>query len=72
MKLKQAIFESISSLAWWRDMFIIVIGSLCVSAGFVFFINPYNFVPGGVSCCITYSNRYRYVHSAICSTFRFL
>ena len=48
MKLKQAILESISSLAWWRDMFIIVIGSLCVSAGFVFFINPYNFVPGGV------------------------
>ena len=29
-------------------MFAIFIGSLLVSAGFVFFINPYNFVPGGV------------------------
>lgn len=48
MKLKQSIIESISSLAWWRDMFAIFIGSLLVSAGFVFFINPYNFVPGGV------------------------
>ena len=48
MKLKESIVESIKSLAWWRDMIIIAIGSLCVSAGFVFFINPYNFVPGGV------------------------
>ena len=48
MKLKQAIIESISSLAWWRDMLAIFIGSLFVSAGFVLFINPYNFVPGGV------------------------
>ncbi len=48
MKLKASIIESITSLAWWRDMVLIFIGSLIVSAGFVFFINPYNFVPGGV------------------------
>lgn len=48
MKLKESIMESLTSLRWWRDMFIIAIGSLIVSAGFVFFINPYNFVPGGV------------------------
>lgn len=48
MKLKESIVESLTSLRWWRDMIIIAIGSLIVSAGFVFFINPYNFVPGGV------------------------
>ena len=48
MKLKESIMESLTSLRWWRDMIIIAIGSLIVSAGFVFFINPYNFVPGGV------------------------
>ncbi len=48
MKLKESIMESLTSLAWWRDMILIAIGSLIVSAGFVFFINPYNFVPGGV------------------------
>lgn len=48
MKIKESIMESLTSLAWWRDMILIAIGSLIVSAGFVFFINPYNFVPGGV------------------------
>ena len=48
MKLKVSILESVTSLAWWREMIVIFIGCLIVSAGFVFFINPYNFVPGGV------------------------
>lgn len=48
MKLKESIVESLTSLRWWRDIILIAIGSLIVSAGFVFFINPYNFVPGGV------------------------
>ena len=48
MNLKKTIIESITSLVWWRDIVGIFIGCLLVSAGFVFFINPYNFVPGGV------------------------
>ena len=48
MNLKKTFIESITSLVWWRDIVGIFIGCLLVSAGFVFFINPYNFVPGGV------------------------
>ena len=31
-----------------QDYFLITLGSVLVSVGFVFFINPYKFVPGGV------------------------
>ena len=48
MSFKQIVTESVTSLAWWRDMTLIFVGCFMVSAGFVFFINPYNFVPGGV------------------------
>lgn len=48
MSFKQSVIESVTSLAWWRDMALIFFGCFVVSAGFVFFINPYNFVPGGV------------------------
>ena len=48
MSLKQSVIESVTSLGWWKDIASIFIGCVIVSAGFVFFINPYNFVPGGV------------------------
>ena len=48
MTLKHSLKETVTSLAWWRDMFTIVIGCIIVAIGFVFFINPYNIVPGGV------------------------
>ena len=48
MALKQTLTERISNLGWWRDMITIIICCAMVAAGFVFFINPYNIVPGGV------------------------
>ena len=48
MDFKKTIQETINNLAWWRDMITIIFGCTMVSAGFVFFINPYNIVPGGV------------------------
>ena len=48
MDIQKTLKETVCSLAWWRDMIAIVIGCIMVSAGFVFFINPYNIVPGGV------------------------
>ena len=48
MKAKQTLKEMLTSLTWWRDMITIVFGCTMVAAGFVFFINPYNIVPGGV------------------------
>lgn len=38
----------ITSWNWWRDMISIFIGCTIMSVGFVFFINPYDIVPGGV------------------------
>lgn len=46
--LKTSMMATITNLNWWRDMVLIVIGCTMVAAGFVFFINPYNIVPGGV------------------------
>lgn len=48
MDIQKTIKETVANFAWWRDMIAIVIGCVMVSAGFVFFINPYNIVPGGV------------------------
>lgn len=36
------------SWAWWRSWFLIFFGCMMLGTGFVLFINPYNFVPGGV------------------------
>lgn len=36
------------SWAWWRSWILIFIGCSIMGAGFVLFVNPYNFVPGGV------------------------
>ena len=35
------------SWAWWRSWFLIFFGCSVMGAGFVLFVNPYNFVPGG-------------------------
>ena len=34
--------------AWWRSWFLIFFGCILMGTGFVLFVNPYNFVPGGV------------------------
>ncbi len=36
------------SWAWWRSWILIFVGCSIMGAGFVLFVNPYNFVPGGV------------------------
>ncbi|MBE6198980.1 MAG: YitT family protein [Rikenellaceae bacterium] len=48
MDIQKTMKETVANLGWWRDMIMIVIGCTMVAAGFVFFINPYNIVPGGV------------------------
>ena len=40
--------EKLFSKKWFIAYSLIVIGSFILAAGFVFFINPYNIVPGGV------------------------
>lgn len=52
MKLKHkdilSIIEPALSFRWWISMFMIFLGCALLAAGFVFFINPYNIIPGGV------------------------
>lgn len=40
--------QNLLSWAWWRSWLMIFLGCSIMGAGFVFFVNPYNFVPGGV------------------------
>lgn len=40
--------EKLFSRKWFIAYSLIVVGSFILAAGFVFFINPYNIVPGGV------------------------
>lgn len=47
MNLKK-IFTPLLSWAWWVSWISIFLGCAIMAAGFVFFINPYNIVPGGV------------------------
>ena len=44
----KTLLEPMGSWAWWRSWLLIFVGCSIMGAGFVFFINPYNFVPGGV------------------------
>ena len=44
----KALLEPMGSWAWWRSWFLIFFGCSVMGAGFVLFVNPYNFVPGGV------------------------
>lgn len=48
MSVYDSLKSSLASWNWWRDMISIMIGCTLVSVGFVFFINPYDIVPGGV------------------------
>ena len=45
---KSSFKKRISDTQWWREMITIFIGCVMCAIGFVFFINPYNIVPGGV------------------------
>jgi uncharacterized membrane-anchored protein YitT (DUF2179 family) len=40
--------ELLFSTRWFKSYLLIILGSFILAAGFVFFINPYNIVPGGV------------------------
>lgn len=40
--------KSVLQLNWWTSWINIFVGCTILAAGFVFFINPYNIVPGGV------------------------
>ena len=40
--------ESIGSWDWWSSWIQLFVGCMIMGAGFVLFVNPYNFVPGGV------------------------
>ena len=44
----EKLFNDMKTLKWWESWVGITIGSAIVAAGFVYFINPYNIVPGGV------------------------
>ena len=44
----KALLEPMGSWAWWRSWFLMFFGCSVMGAGFVLFVNPYNFVPGGV------------------------
>jgi len=44
----KALLEPMGSWAWWRSWFLIFLGCSVMGAGFVLFVNPYKFVPGGV------------------------
>ncbi len=44
----RAFFAPALKLEWWRTWLNIFIGCTILAAGFVYFINPYNIVPGGV------------------------
>lgn len=40
--------QSVRTFDWWKSWFMIFLGCTILAAGFVYFINPYNIVPGGV------------------------
>ena len=50
MAVKSIVKDSLANPVWWREMTIITIGCIMAAVGFVFFINPYTIVPGGIYC----------------------
>ena len=44
----KSLVEPVFSLKWWSTWFFILLGSTLLAAGYVYFISPYNIVPGGV------------------------
>ena len=43
------LIEDASTWHWWREWILIFLGCIMMGTAFVFFINPYKFVPGGVA-----------------------
>jgi len=46
--ISSSIKQNLSSVDWWTSWAGILFGSTILAAGFVYFINPYNIIPGGV------------------------
>lgn len=44
----KTLLQPMGSWAWWRSWFLIFLGCAVMGTGFVLFVNPYKFVPGGV------------------------
>ena len=44
----KALIQPMTTFKWWKTWFFILLGSTLLAAGYVFFISPYNIVPGGV------------------------
>lgn len=44
----KSLTQPVFSLKWWSSWFLILLGCTLLAAGYVFFISPYNIVPGGV------------------------
>ena len=42
------VLSSLTSWRWWRSLLLIFLGCSIMGTAYVLFINPYNFVPGGV------------------------
>lgn len=48
MSKVKSFLAPVTTWEWWRSWFLIFLGCAIMGTGFVFFVNPYNFVPGGV------------------------
>ena len=44
----KSLTQPVFSLKWWSSWFFIFLGCTLLAAGYVYFISPYNIVPGGV------------------------
>jgi uncharacterized membrane-anchored protein YitT (DUF2179 family) len=44
----RSLTQPVFSLKWWSSWFFILLGCTLLAAGYVFFISPYNIVPGGI------------------------
>ena len=44
----KSLTQPVFSLKWWSSWFFFFLGCTLLAAGFVYFISPYNIVPGGV------------------------
>ena len=44
----KSLTQPVFSLKWWSSWFFILLGCTLLAAGYVFFISPYNIVPGGI------------------------
>lgn len=47
-RIHHTLHDNLTSLRWWTEWVGIFVGCTIMAIGFVFFINPYNIIPGGV------------------------